>query len=181
MTELLDSLSRTTGQHQLVAECAPGIVVLADPVRLMQVLRNLVTNSIRYAPNGGRIAVRTIADPEAGIPEIAGASGFARVEVSDEGVGIPESDRDKVFEKFYRVNNDLRKRVRGTGLGLAICQAIVSAHGGRIWIERSEVGKGTTIAFTLPLVDLSAEIPEPAAPRAVGAGSEHQRGGDDDA
>jgi two-component system phosphate regulon sensor histidine kinase PhoR len=120
-------------------------MVMADPNRLQQVILNLVNNAIRYSPNGGTITVRGTLETTA-----AGAPAFARVEVHDQGVGIPPHELQRIFERFHRVDNELKKKVRGSGLGLSICQAIVDGHGGRIWVE-SEVGVGSTFKFTLPL------------------------------
>jgi signal transduction histidine kinase len=145
--QILRNAVPTTDKHQLVADCPPDLVVWADPMRLWQVLQNLVSNAIRYSPDGGeiRVAVR----PEDGAVDALGRS-MVRVAVSDQGIGIPPSDKDRIFEKFYRVDSELRTKVRGSGLGLSIVQAIVESHGGRIWVE-SEVGKGSTFAFTMPL------------------------------
>lgn len=151
-TELAPEVARTVERaqpsatsHALVAECPPDLMVMADPNRLQQVILNLVNNAVRYSPNGGTISVRALVEkPGSGQPA------FARVEVADQGVGIPPHEIQRIFERFHRVDNELKKKVRGSGLGLSICQAIVEGHGGRIWVE-SEVGKGSTFKFTLPL------------------------------
>jgi signal transduction histidine kinase len=145
--QILRNAVPTTDKHQLVADCPPDLVVWADPMRLWQVLQNLVSNAIRYSPDGGeiRVAVR----PEDGDADADGRP-MLRIAVSDQGIGIPPADKERIFEKFYRVDSELRTKVRGSGLGLSIVQAIVESHGGRIWVE-SEVGKGSTFAFTMPL------------------------------
>ena len=74
------------------------------------------------------------------------------VYVADQGIGIPQAEQGKLFQRFYRVDSSLRRSTQGAGLGLFLCRSIVEAHGGRIWL-RSEPGKGTTVFFTLPLAD----------------------------
>ena len=115
-------------------------LLLADYERIRQVLTNLLTNAVKYSPNGG--VVRISAWPE---------GEYAVLAVSDQGVGIAAEEQQLVFERFYRVDNRLRSEQPGSGLGLFLARAIVEAHGGRIWIE-SQVGRGTRVLFTLPLV-----------------------------
>lgn len=110
----------------------------ADADRLQQVLTNLVENAIKYGRKGGRVI-------------IGGTSlGEGRVEmwVQDDGPGIPAESRERVFERFYRVDRARSRETGGTGLGLSIVKHIVQAHGGEVWLK-SEVGEGTTFHFTL--------------------------------
>jgi signal transduction histidine kinase len=111
--------------------------VLMDKDRLSQVLINLLTNATRYSPEGTTISIRVKPYSEAEV----------HVSVSDQGIGIPAQDRDRVFEKFSMLPKPSWTK-KGTGLGLFITKGIVEAHGGRLWID-SEVGKGTTFNFTL--------------------------------
>ena len=76
---------------------------------------------------------------------------FIMVSVSDDGIGVPADDREKIFERFYRASNRSEVNAPGTGLGLAIAREVVDKHGGKIWLE-SEVGKGTTFHFVVPAV-----------------------------
>lgn len=114
-------------------------VVEADQRLVEQVLRNLVENAIKYSPEGGEIII-------AG----AVANGEVRVSVSDSGVGIAPEHRERVFERFYRVDNPLTRGTSGSGLGLSITRGHVEAHGGRVWVE-SRPAKGSTFYFSLPL------------------------------
>jgi signal transduction histidine kinase len=111
----------------------------ADPDRLRQVLVNLIDNAVKYSPNGGRIRVR--------IERIGRDVSF---NVSDEGLGIPEAERDRVFDRFYRLDPNMSRGVGGTGLGLYICRELVHRMHGRIWVEPND-GRGTTFVFTLPV------------------------------
>lgn len=112
------------------AEARP--VVLADPLRLGQIMRNLLANAAPYAPV--RVRVRS-------------ENGEAIVSVIDSGPGIPAAELENIFERFYRL--DASRAAKGAGLGLAIVRRLVELHGGRVWAE-SELGKGSTFTFTLP-------------------------------
>lgn len=111
----------------------------ADADRVQQVLTNLVENAIKYGRAGGMV---TIGGKTAG-------QGKVEVWVRDDGPGIPTESRERVFERFYRVDRARSRDSGGTGLGLSIVKHIVQAHGGEVWLE-SEVGAGTTFHFTLP-------------------------------
>ena len=119
-----------------VAEPLP--LIYGDRGRLTQVLDNLLGNAIKFSPNGGRIMVRAYPVHKA-----------VQVEVTDQGIGIPTDELDKIFERFYQVDGSSKRRFSGTGLGLAIVQRIVEGHNGKIWVE-SEMGKGSTFSFTVP-------------------------------
>ena len=111
-----------------------------DAEKIDVVLENLLSNALKFTPEGGRIRIAARHRPDAGVIEVA---------VSDTGRGIPESGLKEVFEKFRRVDGG-KGAVRGTGLGLAIVKHIINAHGGHVWAE-SEVGKGSTFTFLLPV------------------------------
>jgi two-component system phosphate regulon sensor histidine kinase PhoR len=122
----------------------PGLPrVRGDAARLGQVVVNLVHNAVKFSPDGGEITISTVADGEDVVTS-----------VEDHGIGVPRAARDRVFERFYKVD---RARLRaeaggGTGLGLAIARHVVEQHGGRIWVE-SEEGVGSTFSFALPIQD----------------------------
>lgn len=137
--KVVDEISRHTRDHRLLV-CFPADfpVVVADRLRIEQVMRNLLDNAVKYS-DGGLVVTRG----EVGENEVI-------VSVADQGVGIKPEQLNRLFERFYRIKNEGRKSVVGTGLGLPIARDIVERHGGRIWAE-SQVGKGTTFFFTLPL------------------------------
>jgi signal transduction histidine kinase len=116
--------------------------VYGDRDKLEQILTNLVGNSMKFTPEEGEISV------SARIFEQDGH--MMAVSVKDSGIGIPEDQLTKVFEKFHQVEGSLQRSVSGTGLGLAITKGLVEAHQGTIWAE-SELGKGSTFTFTLPV------------------------------
>jgi len=112
--------------------------VRADERKVKQVLLNLLSNALKFTPEGGHVEVR-----------VAARDGMAEIAVTDTGVGIAPEDQETVFEEFRQVGSSAKKR-EGTGLGLAISRKFIELHGGRIWVE-SQLGKGSTFAFTLPL------------------------------
>lgn len=130
-----------TGSHQFELDFPDDLPsVLADEARIRQVLDNLVSNAIKYSPQGGSIRIGAWREE----PTVT-------VYVADQGIGIPADGQGRLFDSFYRVDSGLRRQTKGTGLGLYLCKAIVEAHGGRIWL-RSEAGRGSTFFFVLPAV-----------------------------
>jgi signal transduction histidine kinase len=119
--------------------------VQADAGKLRQMLINLVSNAIKFTPEGGRVTI--------------GAHRFAdtvEISVSDTGIGIAEAELEHLFEEFRQVDSDITREQRGTGLGLALTKRYVELHGGRIRLT-TEVGKGSVFTLSLPLAPLSAE------------------------
>jgi signal transduction histidine kinase len=100
---------------------------------------NLVENAIKYTPKGGEVVVNLLSTPE--------TLTFA---IKDSGIGIPQDDMKRLFEKFYRGTNREALAQRGTGLGLAIVKSIAERHGGKVWVE-SVLGKGSTFFLLIPL------------------------------
>jgi PAS domain S-box-containing protein len=131
--------TQTTSHHFVLDFPADFPCVLGDEERLRQVFNNLVSNAIKYAPNGGEIRIGGWVDGDSAVTYVA-----------DQGIGIPPEQQGKLFQRFFRVDSSLRRSTQGTGLGLYLCKSIIEAHGGRIWL-RSEPGKGTTVFFALPL------------------------------
>jgi two-component system, OmpR family, sensor histidine kinase VicK len=115
-----------------------AMFVEIDTDKITQVLDNIISNALKYSPEGGTITFN-----------VKENNGFIEISVSDQGLGIPKENLDKVFERFYRVDKARSRQMGGTGLGLAIAKEMITAHGGNIWATSVE-GKGTTITFTLP-------------------------------
>lgn len=116
-----------------------SVHVLLDPLMLRQVVINLLSNAIRYSNDGGVVEIRWW----------AGENGEAGYAVRDTGIGIPESQRARIFSKFFRAENALQKAPDGSGLGLALVKELVEGWGGRVWFESIE-GQGATFFFTIP-------------------------------
>ncbi|UOE94116.1 cell wall metabolism sensor histidine kinase WalK [Alkalihalobacillus sp. LMS39] len=112
--------------------------VQIDKDKITQVIDNIVSNALKYSPEGATITISLVNQGK-----------NIRVGVADQGVGIPRESQAKIFERFYRVDKARARNVGGTGLGLAIAKELVHAHGGKIWVQ-STYGNGTTIYFTLP-------------------------------
>jgi len=116
------------------------LAMRVDPERLAQVLDNLLSNALRYAPESSRI---TIAAHR--------VHGGVQLSVTDEGPGLTDEQRDRVFERFYRVDPSRSRALGGSGLGLAIARALIDAMGGRIWVDSDGEGRGSTFRIELPL------------------------------
>ncbi|WP_209125188.1 cell wall metabolism sensor histidine kinase WalK [Alkalihalobacillus sp. BA299] len=114
------------------------LYVKMDKDKITQVIDNIISNAMKYSPDGGNVSVQLLYQ-----------GNNLRLSISDEGVGIPRDSQIKIFDRFYRVDKARARSIGGTGLGLAIAKELVHAHRGEIWVE-SEYGKGTTIHFTLP-------------------------------
>jgi signal transduction histidine kinase len=119
-------------------------VVIADPDRLVQVLSNLVSNAIKYSPEGGEVGLTTRAE-----------DGMVHVSVRDHGIGIAPEFVNRLFGRYERFESNRTSKVVGTGLGLAISRQIIELHGGRIWVD-SQVGAGSNFQFTVPIRPTSA-------------------------
>ncbi|HVE75445.1 MAG TPA: GAF domain-containing sensor histidine kinase [Actinomycetota bacterium] len=137
ITRIVATLSGALLGHRVDLEFEPGIWVSADRDAVERIFVNLLTNAVKFSP--GTDSITILATTKSGEVEIA---------VQDHGVGIAESDKKKVFERYYQVPGQTASR-KGTGIGLSIAKHYVDVHGGRIWIE-SVKGVGTTFRFTLP-------------------------------
>jgi PAS domain S-box-containing protein len=124
---------------ELTAEIEPLPGFVGDPDRLAQIVDNLVTNAVKFTPEGGHVSVRALRRESTAV-----------IEVSDTGIGIPASDVGQVFERFYRTQTATERSIPGIGLGLSIVQAIAVGHGGTVGVE-SEEGRGTTFTVELPI------------------------------
>ena len=134
---LLEMLAEEKGAH-LMVEGDPSIAITGDRLILRQAVMNLIDNAIKYSPAGGTVAVKVTREEDQAV-----------VEVSDDGPGIPKQDREKVFDRFYRVDESRSRDAGGTGLGLSITRWAVEAHGGRITLD-SRADLGSTFRISLP-------------------------------
>lgn len=131
----------------LSVDASPALIQ-GDSARLRVVLDNLLSNAMKYTASGGRVWIA------AGLTPGTHSTRRARVTVTDDGPGIPDEYRTRVFEKFFRVEHlvpDADEGTRGVGIGLYLCQQIVMLHGGRIWCEAGDGGRGTRVGLELPL------------------------------
>ena len=153
--EVAGRMQLTTTAHQIAVRNDPPGVVTADRDHLEQVLNNLLTNAIKYSPQGGSITI-----------EVRPDDGGVRISVSDEGIGIPEAELEAIFGLFYRSPDRAARDAAGMGLGLYISKEIVVRHGGRIWAE-SRAKKGSTLNVFIPRVPVGATQPESPQPTAA--------------
>jgi PAS domain S-box-containing protein len=139
---LYETVALFTGANELhsfrveVADFLPE--VKADGDRIRQVLSNLVSNAIKYSPEGGEVVISAVQQ-----------EALVRVSITDQGIGIAPEAMTRLFTKFYRVDNANTRKIGGTGLGLALVKEIIEAHDGQVWVE-SELGQGSTFFVTLP-------------------------------
>jgi two-component system, OmpR family, sensor histidine kinase SenX3 len=126
---------------ELAATCDDGLVVLGDEDLLVTALRNLLDNAVAYSPEKTRVVVSATRD----------GADAAQVSVADQGIGIPERELERIFERFYRVDPARSRVTGGTGLGLAIVKHVVAAHGGKVTVWSKE-GVGSTFTFRLPVI-----------------------------
>ncbi len=140
--QVLSDMSKAARENNVkivndISDAIPD--VMADTGRIAQVISNLVDNAIKYNKDNGEVRVSARTD-----------KGFLVVEIADTGIGIPEDDKARIFERFYRVDKARSQEMGGTGLGLSIVKHIIQAHGGDVIVE-SVLGEGSKFSFTLPL------------------------------
>jgi len=137
--EVADVLRSRAPNAEIVVSRSRGLPpVAADPDKLRQILTNLIDNAIKYSPEGGRVEV-----------EIGRSRGRVRFRVTDDGLGVPSAEQDRIFEKFYRLDPNLTRGVGGTGLGLYISRELVMRMNGRIWVD-SDGSTGSSFFLELP-------------------------------
>lgn len=141
LKDAVDLFAVDQSRHRFTIDCPPDLpAVRGDEARLHQVLTNIISNAVKYSPQDSLVSVGA-----------QGKGETVTIWVKDEGPGVPPAVRDKIFEKFYRLDNTDRRTIGGTGLGLALVREIVTAHSGRVWVESAE-GKGSTFYISLPAV-----------------------------
>jgi signal transduction histidine kinase len=140
----LPQINVLTINHQLIIrEIESTFPVLnVDVMRVSQVITNLVANAVKYSPKNTTITITAekLSDK------------FIKVQVIDEGMGIPREARSQIFEAFHQLDRE-KGGTQGAGLGLSICHGLIEAHGGRIWVDDEHEGPGTTMSFTLPIAE----------------------------
>lgn len=163
----IDPLSRERGVRLEFGADLKDHRAWFDPTRIGQVVRNLVWNAVKFTPSGRHVRVRIEATelPAGRRQADSGTVAGLRLTVTDEGVGIPESELDAVFEKFVQ-SSKTKSGAGGTGLGLAICREIVMAHGGRIWARNNSAG-GAELIVELPREPVGADAAQDQARRQV--------------
>ncbi|WP_430489278.1 cell wall metabolism sensor histidine kinase WalK [Rossellomorea marisflavi] len=138
--KIIDRFEMSKNQDVRFVRILPdqAMFVEIDQDKITQVLDNIISNALKYSPEGGTITFI-----------VEEKNGFIEISISDQGLGIPKDNLGKIFERFYRVDKARTRQMGGTGLGLAIAKEMITAHGGDIWADSVE-GKGTTITFILP-------------------------------
>jgi len=130
-----------TSKHQLACQFPADFPdIIADADRVHQILENLVSNAVKYSPEGGQVWVRGSADTNSVL-----------IEVSDQGHGIPQQNWERIFQRFHRGDNEDDSHVPGTGIGLYLVRYLTEAHGGEVRVLNSEVGEGSTFVVRLPI------------------------------
>ncbi|WP_201389252.1 PAS domain S-box protein [Ktedonobacter sp. SOSP1-52] len=138
LREIVDTMQQTHPSHTILVRGTVQAILLGDRDRLGQVFTNLLSNAIKYSPDAQTVEMDLSASPEE-----------ATIRVRDHGLGIPREQRDKIFDRFYRVTDSRKRGIPGLGMGLYIVGEIVNGHGGTITVD-SDVGKGSTFQVTLP-------------------------------
>jgi two-component system sensor histidine kinase VicK len=138
--KIIDRFEMTKSQHVSFVRNIPkeALFVEIDTDKITQVLDNIISNALKYSPEGGKVTFA-----------IDKLSSDIQIRIKDEGVGIPKESVNKIFDRFYRVDKARTRKLGGTGLGLAIAKEMILAHGGDIWAQSVE-GQGTTVFFTIP-------------------------------
>ena len=132
-------ISALNSGHLIDFDLPEDIIVKADQEKIEEVISNFLSNAMKYSHKGSKISI-----------VCKKLNGSIQVSVIDEGIGINVKDHEKLFHRFYRVENEKMKNITGFGIGLYLSSEIIQRHKGKIWVE-SEEGKGSTFYFSLPL------------------------------
>jgi PAS domain S-box-containing protein len=138
LEEQVELFSPTSPIHPIIFKNTAPNLIVADKKLIRQVITNLITNAIKYSPQGGQVIISSMQNEEE-----------VKVSVQDFGIGVPEGLNNKIFERYFRVNGPLTTKTQGVGLGLYITAQIIHQHGGKINVESQE-GYGSTFSFTIP-------------------------------
>jgi signal transduction histidine kinase len=136
--DVIDGLQPSTDKHKIMYKSKRGITVYGDKYRIYQVVTNLLSNSIKYSPQGGDITIKAGKEEKRVI-----------VSVKDKGIGVAEDQQEKIFDRLYQAGGMQEKTYPGLGMGLYISKEIIRRHGGEIWVE-SKKDRGSTFYFSLP-------------------------------
>ncbi len=140
LSRIVNQAGTKSPKHKVVAQIGANLPhVSADLTRIERIMDNLIDNAIKYSPNGGDVIVSANAEAD-----------YLLVGVTDQGIGISAEQRERLFQRFSRLETVAGTAIQGVGLGLVVCRRLVEAHGGKIWVE-SELGRGSTFYFTLPV------------------------------
>jgi len=165
--DAVNMVGYTSEQHHIALERdvpADIGVITVDEQRIRQVLTNLLSNAVKFTPDNSQVNIKVRGIKATALRRKHGAvyerlavrenlmpPAFIKVSVTDSGIGIDRKDQDLLFQPFQQVDVSLSRKYEGTGLGLALCKSLVEMHGGAIWLEASEPGKGSTFSFVLPV------------------------------
>lgn len=139
LNEVVEEVTLITANHNFVVMPSPKVSVKADRDKIGQVINNFLTNAVKYSPKGKNIDI-----------SCKESNGNIQVSVKDQGIGIKPQDQEKLFDRYYRIESVQNQTISGFGLGLYLSAEIIHRHKGKVWVE-SEMGKGSTFYFSLPL------------------------------
>jgi signal transduction histidine kinase len=146
VVRVVDEIRPTLERHTIDLDYSDTpLLIVGDPLRLEQVVQNLLDNAMKYSPAGGAVSVR-----------LRRSDGYARLSISDQGVGIPVAAMPSLFERFYRADSTNPRQVTGLGVGLYVVREVVSQHGGAVSVESAE-GHGSTFTVSLPLANQDSD------------------------
>ncbi len=149
--QVLNTQQQYTTDHELINEIPEDLPTIeGDADKIAQILDNLIGNAIKYSPDGGQVVVDAVDEGET-----------VHIDVTDEGLGIPQRHQDKIFDRFQMVDGDTRRQgIKGTGIGLYLVRHLAHAHGGDVRLAWSEVGEGSTFSVSLPKVSQTDQSSE---------------------
>lgn len=140
VSEVVDEYATTANSHHLVQNYCNELFIMADRDKLGQVVNNLISNAMKYSPINTEIFIDCFIDEQSAV-----------FKITDQGMGISQSDLPRLFDRFYRVENLKTATVAGFGIGLYLSAEIIERHNGKIWAE-SEIGNGASFYFSIPLI-----------------------------
>jgi signal transduction histidine kinase len=159
--QVVEEIQPSLSRHSVTSSGSDTpLLIEGDRLRLFQVLNNLIQNAIKYSPAGGVVQV-----------DVERQDAIVRVAVTDEGIGIPQAELPRLFQRFYRASNVEEDKISGFGVGLYLVKEIVTLHGGTVGVM-SEEGQGSTFLITLPLLEEQVVAPAPNMPTRESAASQ---------